>query len=543
MPQASNKVVILGGGVAGMSAAHELVHRGFDVVVLEAKDIPGGKARSIAATVDGLPGEHGFRFFPSFYQHLTDTMRGIPFAGNARGVFDNLVDTSLTGVARFGKEPVELGVGFPKTPREVLDLALDAFGNPFDLTDEETRFFGQRLMQIATSCQERRLDEYEGIGWWEFINADGFSENYRRVLGSTTRSLVAADPRKASARTIGDITLQAVLGVTTPGKVYDRVLNGPTSAAWIQPWHAHLLQSGVDYRLSTVVEEILSDGARITGVKARHNNVLETFTGDWFIAAVPVEKMAPLVTPSLLALDAGLSRIPMLAPHVSWMNGLQFYLKQAVPVVHGHVLFVDAPWALTSISQAQFWPKVDFASFGDGRIRDCLSVDISDWDTPGLCGKPAKACTREEIVEDVWRQLRASLNGGGVLRLTDEMLHSSFLDPGIQFNASTGITEANQEPLLVNHAGTWALRPQAKTGAPNLMLASDYVQTHTDLACMEGANEAARRAVNAILQASGSNAARCRLWPLTEPTVLKPWQMRDRERWERGEPWDVGALD
>jgi hypothetical protein len=51
-------------------------------------------------------------------------------------------------------------------------------------------------------------------------------------------------------------------------------------------------------------------------------------------------------------------------------------------------------------------------------------------------------------------------------------------------------------------------------------LASDYVQTFTDLATMEGANEAARRAVNAILEASGSDAELCRLWPLQDPGGL-----------------------
>ena len=54
----------------------------------------------------------------------------------------------------------------------------------------------------------------------------------------------------------------------------------------------------------------------------------------------------------------------------------------------------------------------------------------------------------------------------------------------------------NAEPLLVNLVNTWALRPEATTAIPNLFLASDYVRTHTDLATMEGANEAARRAVN-----------------------------------------------
>ena len=43
---AATKVVIIGGGVGGMSAAHELVTRGFDVEVYELHPIPGGKARS-----------------------------------------------------------------------------------------------------------------------------------------------------------------------------------------------------------------------------------------------------------------------------------------------------------------------------------------------------------------------------------------------------------------------------------------------------------------------------------------------------------------
>ena len=36
-----------------MSAAHELVERGFEVVVLERRDLPGGKARSIPVAETG----------------------------------------------------------------------------------------------------------------------------------------------------------------------------------------------------------------------------------------------------------------------------------------------------------------------------------------------------------------------------------------------------------------------------------------------------------------------------------------------------------
>ena len=81
------------------------------------------------------------------------------------------------------------------------------------------------------------------------------------------------------------------------------------------------------------------------------------------------------------------------------MNGIQYYLKRAVPISHGHAAYMDAPWALTSISQAQFWKERNFArDYGDGRAVDCLSVDVSDWDTPGSQGKSARRSSPDEVV-------------------------------------------------------------------------------------------------------------------------------------------------
>src|SRR5690606_895443 len=83
----AKKVIIIGGGVAGMSAAHELIERGYEVEVYEANTrYVGGKARSVDVpgtrlqpSGQALPGEHGFRFFPGFYRHVIDTMSRIPF--------------------------------------------------------------------------------------------------------------------------------------------------------------------------------------------------------------------------------------------------------------------------------------------------------------------------------------------------------------------------------------------------------------------------------------------------------------------------------
>jgi hypothetical protein len=123
--------------------------------------------------------------------------------------------------------------------------------------------------------------------------------------------------------------------------------------------------------------------------------------------------------------------------------------------------------------------------------------------------------------------------------LRDSDLHYWFLDPDIEDTdpARPGM-EVNTEPLLVNYVDTWRLRPEAMTRVPNLFLASDYVRTTTDLATMEAANEAARRAVNGVLAASGSGYDPCRLWRFQEPEALAPWRAYDRVRFRQGLPWD-----
>jgi hypothetical protein len=51
---------------------------------------------------------------------------------------------------------------------------------------------------------------------------------------------------------------------------------------------------------------------------------------------------------------------------------------------------------------------------------------------------------------------------------------------------------------------------------------------------MEAANEAARRAVNEILDRTGSRKPRCDIFTLPEPAVLRPARVLDQVRWRLG---------
>src|SRR5687768_1922705 len=163
-------IIILGGGVAGMSAAHELAERGFNVKVFEKQPYyVGGKARSVdvpdTKTKDtkALPGEHGFRFFPGFYRHITDTMKRIPFKGNKQGVFSNLVPTQRVMMARFGKPPLVNIVNFPKSLTD-LRIAIHAITDSgTGLTKKDADFFAEKLWELMTSSFQRRNSDYERI--------------------------------------------------------------------------------------------------------------------------------------------------------------------------------------------------------------------------------------------------------------------------------------------------------------------------------------------------------------------------------------------
>jgi hypothetical protein len=179
-------------------------------------------------------------------------------------------------------------------------------------------------------------------------------------------------------------------------------------------------------------------------------------------------------------------------------------------------------------------------NYGDGQVKDILSVVISDWNTPGkFVSKSAKDCRREEIKHEVWEQLKESLLVDGKPLLSDSDLHSWYLDPDIKDapDPEAGVLYKDAEPLFVALDNSWHMRPDAYTRVPNLFLAADYVRTYTQLATMEAANEAARRAVNAILDTSGSSAPLCRIWPLHAPRILSLWRWDDRRRYEKGLPW------
>ncbi|MER7760442.1 FAD-dependent oxidoreductase [Streptomyces sp. NPDC097619] len=542
------RVAVLGGGVAGLTAAHELAERGFAVTVYERRAL-GGKARSMGVPGSArggrrpLPAEHGFRFIPGIYHNLPDTLRRIPFEGNPNGVWDNLVAPPEMMFARSGgREDLRAPIPWPghRPARLTLDELRRALTGLVEtlgrLPLHETAYFVNRALVFLTSCQERRDEVWERTPWWEFVRAERMSYEYQRILAvGVTRNIVATKAEEASTRTVGTLGEAFVFNALGRGAdgPPDRILNLPTNEAWIDPWETHLRSLGVEFRMGWTVRQVRWADGLVSGVElADPTGAVRTETADHYVSALPVEHARRTWSPGLRSADPMLGRCDRL--RTDWMTGIQFYLTERAPLVRGHFNCVDSPWALTGIQQAGHWPRRRFATdYGDGSVVDCLSVDVSEWDKPGiLYGRTAKQCTREEVAREVWAQLKAALNDSGRTVLRDSALHSWFLDPGVDGLGTPH--PVNEDELLIHPVGTLYDRPTARTRVPNFFLCGDYVAVDIDLATMEGANASARAAVNALLGQSGSAAEPCRVVSMFRPPELAEVRRQDLFRYRLG---------
>ena len=597
---------------------------------------PGRGARHVELRVAdvALPGEHGYRFFPSFYRHLFDTMRRTPLYDadgheTERTVFDNLVPTdtqlfsgTFQSVGLRRGRPASIEAFRRDLQRVLIDLGFER---------RDIARFAARMLRYMTASKGRRA-HYEDLTWWDFLIARGFaadgapawfppdhaarlrprrqgpddgrprdlrspfSPDFEAQLKAAPQALVAMDAETCDARTQGNIVVQLMLDqILERGDTTDCTLNGPTTTAWLDPWRRHLGRLGVRFfhgDLDAIRKDPLKDDDHLDLIwDLPPSPVAPASTpfeeGDDYVVlatdVVAAERVTRLLrddqhrgvpadldgfTTHVLDRDPATGRIragalrpdapftdPRSGRRLDWplfgrtaedrlqlFSGVQYYFRHDLELGRGHVYYQDTPWGLSSISPLQFWRRR--AELRDRGVLGILSVDIGDFRRPSrYLGRPAYAARRDQIAEEVWRQMSESLRrgrdrgrveGSQVLPIPHPV--HFHIDDHLLFGLRGCTTLA---PFLVNQAGDWQRRPGVEPWDPShpertsergddphvwqaahggyqvhfdrLVFAGTYLRTFTRMTTMEAANESARHAVNAILDHLTARGARLRL--------------------------------
>lgn len=89
-----NNIVIIGAGISGLTVAHYLVKRGYNVSIYEKSNVVGGMARSIRDK-NNVPTEHSWRGYGPQYHNFFRLAKEIPLSNNKNRSKEHFSDSSL----------------------------------------------------------------------------------------------------------------------------------------------------------------------------------------------------------------------------------------------------------------------------------------------------------------------------------------------------------------------------------------------------------------------------------------------------------------
>jgi uncharacterized protein with NAD-binding domain and iron-sulfur cluster len=457
-------VLVIGGGISGLTAAHELAERGLRVLVLEKGSALGGKAMSYVTDTHGLPGEHGIHIFPTFYANLLDVLARIPL--NHADPKAGCVSDRLVSLRVWGEPP-------GRTSRTGWRDRADGF------------LMRLGVLNLGLISSQRSRQRYTKISFRDYFDGRSRTDQTQKIYFSRPQVLLAARGDVCDAATLCDIGFS--MSFCSRADVY-RTLAAPTHAAWFGPWRAYLENAlGVRFRYGAEVEDVVlgEDG----GVVAVRDRARVTYRARYYVLCVHVEALQAIVArnPRLLAVAPMLRGIGSL--HTAEYGGMQLFLRGRAPHMNRILLIPDHPWLCVALDQSSYF---------EPREEHCkgftvVSTIIADWDRPGqFIKKTARACTPREWADEMLAVLKARFPEA------DFQMEGFFIDPTLKYDPAKGWRCTSG--LFISKTGTFCHRPVPGFCGPNLLLAGDYTRTaHVLTASMESACESGRRAAKAIL--------------------------------------------
>lgn len=461
LPEAAD-VVIVGGGLAGLTCAVALADHGVRVVVLERDRTLGGRARSWTDATTGQPVHIGPHVLLSAYPNMRALLQRLGTEDRVswqKDAFIHLVEGTRC-------YPVQPSAWLPP-PLHFLPAVFTAPGLPRgDLLSNAQATWA--VLRVRAD-ELRALDDETALVW---LRRMGVSETaIRRFWSFIVLSILNVPVELCSAGALVRFYREMVghrdvhVGLATCG----------LGDLFVPQAQQILAARGSAVRAGVTVQAVRCDGRRTRGVTLADGRQIDA---PWVVSTVPPASLRPLLPPA-------------------W---------QSAPIFSDLGHFVPCPYVSTylwfdgKLTHRPFWARIPAA--GE------LNCDFYD-----LSNLPPGWPTERSIIASniIWSHRATELTDAQIVDQTRREL-AEFLPAA----ATTPIRHAvvNRIPMAIHcpFPGVERRRPAPQSPLAGLLLAGDWVDTGVP-ASMEGACRSGYLAAEHVLRGRGTPAPLVRAMP------------------------------
>lgn len=451
-------VVVVGGGIAGLSTAATLAERGVAVTVVEREEQLGGRVRSWPTTLangDKVPMSRGFHaFFKQYYQLRALLQRADPTLSGLRPVPDYpliLRDGPRDSFARIPRTPPLNLIGFvassPSFPvRDLFKVDIDEAMGLLDVEFPQT------------------FEDMDGRSASDVLDDLRFPDTARHLALEVFARSFFADPREFSGGELVAMFHTYFVG-SSEGLLFDVAADDFGTALW-DPLARHLERQGVEFRLGTSATsmEVLEDGVTV------HTD------------GEPVMADAAVLATELRPLQGIVEASPSLGD-VPWREGIAS-LRSAPPFVVWR-RWLDKPAAPGS---PDFLGTSNYGPLDNVSMMHQFEDSARRW--AARRGGSVVELHAYAVDHDYDEQaLRTELAA------MQDLIHPELADA-----ATLGEEWMVQDDCHLVDTSPWRNRPTVETPSGNVMLAGDGIRCDFPVALMERAATTGVQAANALLE-------------------------------------------
>jgi hypothetical protein len=466
------EVIIVGAGLAGMSAATRLMEQGFDITLYEQNNFLGGKLGAHKVSGKPDPHEHCYHMYLNWYNNFWQLMREI-------GALDKFIPSPVIGCRLAGDKETRPYLTNAGSPSTVLTNMMNGIAPPA----EHFLWSYSLLDLIGTQSMSGNVLEQTSVN--NFFRSRSYSteasiENSSRTLAEA----FAAPSYLSSAR-----SYQSLIKYGYPNPVPSLwLLTQNTNDGIFEPWAKHLearakeLKRHFKIHKRTRLEKLhLGDGAvrKLTlgsmpvnptserGETPKPAKTWEVDVPGDLILAVPPRALAGLVTWEVAARSPKLESVRLL--RCEPMISFDVYFKEKIPgLTKSITLLLDSKYTLSMLDTSQVWKERPAGG-------TALNVIASNADL--IVDYP------NEVIQDI---LLTELQRFLGFKLGPTTVTPDKRNDDVDYGRCHLQTNVGEE-LFVNQVGSWDSRPTATCDIPNLFLAGDFCQTVIDVVTIEGA--------------------------------------------------------